>query len=388
MGGGKCSDFRICPTNEGVNVSSISQTKVRQITVPLDSPVWLGGQAVRQREYCLLEIETTEGHRGHALAFTRGVNLARLIQDQMQPVLLGQPADEVERLWEAMYQAHRLNGRQGAIMRAISLVDLALWDLKAKRLDAPLHRLLGGWVNSIPVMMAGGYYHEDIGLPELCAEFQHYVGEGYRHLKLIVGGASMQEDLERFRAVRRALPPEITLGADANGAWNDPKAVLRWICEANSGEGGLEFLEEPLPPENREGLAWLREASPIPLAVGEFLSGRWTFAEYLRQGCMDIVRADATLCGGISEWRKIAGLANALNRPLMPHYFASLHLHLALALPGCSRIEVVSAKGNNSSFQRIAGQSFQLENGEARSLEHPGLGLQLDEEFIRAHETP
>jgi len=388
MGGGKCPAFGPGAISGGIKVSFISQLKPTQITVPLDSPVWLGGQAVRQREYCLLEIETTEGHRGHALAFTRGVNLARLIQEQMQPVLIGQPSDEVERLWEAMYQANRLNGRQGAMMRAISLVDLALWDLKAKRWDVPLHRLLGGWGNSIPVMMAGGYYHEEKGLPELCGEFQQYAEEGYRHLKLIVGGASMQEDLARFQAVRKALPPEITLGVDANGAWNDPKAVLRWIREANAGEGGLEFVEEPLPPENRDGLAWLREASPVPLAVGEFLSGRWTFAGYLQQGCMDIVRADATLCGGISEWRKIAGLANALNRPLMPHYFASLHLHLALALPGCSRIEVVSARGNNSSFYRIAGQSFQLENGEAHSLERPGLGLQLDEEFIRAHETP
>jgi len=271
-------------------------------------------------------------------------------------------------------------------MRAISLVDLALWDLKAKRLDSPLHRVLGGWATSIPVMMAGGYYHKETGLPELCQEFREYAEEGFRHLKMIVGGASMQEDLERFRAVRQMLPSQVTLGVDANGAWNDPKAVLRWIREAAAVGGGLEFVEEPLPPENRTGLAWLREGSPVPLAVGEFLSGRWTFAEYLQQGCMDIVRADATLCGGISEWRKIAGLANAFNKPLMPHYFSSLHLHLALALPGCTRIEVVSPKGNNSSFHRIAGQSYRLENGNAHSLERPGLGLKLDEELIRTYE--
>lgn len=365
----------------------IEQIRARQITVPLEEPVWLGGYSVTEREYCLLELTTRSGLRGHSLAFTRGIQLARLIEEQLGPVVSGEPADEVERLWDAMYQRTRLNGRQGALMRAISLMDLALWDLKAKQFDAPLSGLLGGWQSSVPVMMAGGYYHKDKGISELCREFQGYGDEGFRHLKLIVGGASMQEDFERFRAVRMALPQGITLGIDANGAWNDPQAVLRWIREADAVTGGLEFAEEPLPPENRDGLAWLQDASPIPLAVGEFLSGRWTFGEYLRQGCMGIVRADATLCGGISEWRKIAALANASNRSLMPHYFASLHLHLALALPGCSRIEVVSTQGNNSSFHRIAGHSYRLEGGNAIPLNRPGLGLQLDEEFIRAHQT-
>ncbi len=367
--------------------SSITAITARQVVVPLDSPVWLGGAAVRERVYCVVEISTKDGRQGHALAFTRGADLVTPIVQQIAPLLLQEDSDDVERLWERIYDAVRLNGRQGILMRALSLIDLALWDVKAKRSGLPLHRLLGGYRDSIPVMMAGGYYHADKDVPALCAEFLGYAAEGYQHLKLIVGGATMEEDLSRFIAVRNSLPEDIDLGVDANGAWTDPKAVLRWVQQCQSQTRGVAFIEEPLPPENRTGLAWLRDASPVPTAVGEFFSGRWTFQEYLSDKCMDIVRADATLCGGISEWRKIAALANAANLPLMPHYFASIHFHLALALPGCSRIEVVSREGRNSSFHLIAGQSYRLEKGLAHPTGRPGLGLELDYEFITGHTT-
>lgn len=370
-----------------IALDTIEQVTARQIVVPLHKTVWLGGYTVSQREYCLIELETKSGAKGHALAFTRGADLAGIAIRQLSPVLLRQSVESPERLWEQMYQAVRLNGRQGALMRAISLLDIAVWDVLAKRAYMPLHRLLGGYRDTVPVMMAGGYYGERKGIPELCEEFQQYVEQGFKRLKLVVGGASMEEDLARFIAVRNSVPKEIELGVDANGAWNDPKAVRRWIEKADKETNGLSFVEEPLPPEQKPDLARLREAVTVPLAVGEFLAGRWTFREYMEAGCIDYVRADATLCGGISEWRKIAALASAWNIPLMPHYFASIHLHPALALPGCRSIEVVSAEGRNSSFHLLAGRSYEQKQGEAHPLNAPGLGLSLDEEFIAVHTT-
>jgi D-arabinonate dehydratase len=219
----------------------------------------------------------------------------------------------------------------------------------------------------------------------LCEEFQQYVEQGYRRLKLVVGGAAMEEDLARFIAVRNRIPEEIEIGVDANGAWTDPKAVCRWVEKADGETCGLAFVEEPLPPEQKSDLARLRERVSVPLAVGEFLAGRWTFREYMETGCVDYVRADATLCGGLTEWRKIAALANARDLPLMPHYFASIHLHPALALPGCRTIEVVSTAGHNSSFHLIAGRTYEFRQGEAYPKNAPGLGLELDREFIEAH---
>ena len=375
-------------TQNRASVDLIARIEASLIVVPLETPVWLGGAAVRERQYCMVRVRSEGGAEGVALGFTRNADLAGMIIHQLAPELVGQPAEHVEALWESMYRAVSLNGRQGAFMRAISLVDIALWDLKAKLAGLPLHRLLGGYRASMPVMMAGGYYRSDKGSAELCEEFLEYAGEGFTRLKLIVGGASMDEDLDRFIAVRDALPDHIALGVDSNGAWQDPKCVLKWIkrADARGASGaGLAFVEEPLPPEQRDQLAWLREHSPVPLAVGEFIAGRWTFAEYIHGGCLDRVRADATLCGGISEWRKIAALANAANLPLMPHYFASIHVHPALALPGCDMIEVVSTRGLNSSFHLLMGHAYELKAGHAYPLDAPGLGLTPDEDAIAAH---
>jgi D-arabinonate dehydratase len=368
-------------------LNKIEHVTARQVEVPLTTPVWLGGSAVRSREYCVIELTASSGENGHAIVFTRGADLANIVIRQLAPVLVGKQADMPEQLWMDMYHSVRLNGRQGALMRAISLADIAIWDLLAKRAGAPLYRLLGGYRDTIPVMMAGGYYNEGKGIPELCEEFLQYVEQGYKRLKLVVGGVSMDDDLARFIAVRNSLPEDIELGIDANGAWDDPKAVRRWIDKADGETCGLSFAEEPLPPEQRADLAKLREAVQVPLAVGEFLAGRWTFREYMEAGCIDIVRADATLCGGITEWRKIAALANAWNLPIIPHYFASLHLHTALALPGCQAIEVVSKDGLNSSVHLLGGRSYEWRQGVAVPTNAPGLGLQLDEEFIQAHTT-
>lgn len=354
----------------------------RQLTVPLDTPVWLGGAVVRAREYCMVEVRLSGGVTGIGAGFTRGADLAGIVVDRLAPVLKNGCASEIEALWEAMYRAVALNGRQGAFMRALSLVDMALWDAKAKTMGLPLWRVLGGYRPKVPVMMAGGYYGEGKGLDALCEEFQEYAGNGFRRLKLIVGGATMEEDLDRFRAVRGALPDEVALGVDANAAWEDPKAVLRWIRLADETDPGLAFVEEPLPPENPAGLAWLRGNSPVPVAVGEFLAGRWAFHELINRGCADIIRADATLCGGISEWRRIASLCSAASLPLMPHYFASIHLHAALALPGCHCVEEVSTRGRNSSLHLLLGRSYLLEAGDAIPTNAPGIGWEPETEAI------
>lgn len=366
-------------------VETVGSIRARAIEVPLETPVWLGGASITKRDYAFVEVVTTEGRVGHALVFARGGDLASAIIRNVAPIVVGQDAEQIEAIWEAVYLGNRANGRQGLLMRALSAVDLALWDLKGKKANMPLYRLLGGYRESIPVLMAGGYYMPDKDVTQLCEEFAGYVGQGYKHLKLMVGGATMEEDLRRFIQVRKALPADISLGVDVNGAWNDPKAVLRWIGQAERAGCELAFLEEPLAAENLDGMAWLREKTAVPLAAGEFAAGRWMFKEMIGGKCLDIVRADATLCGGMTEWRRIASLAAAWNLPLFPHYFASIHLHGALALPNATMIEVVSSRGRNSSAALLIGNSYDLRDGIAYPVRLPGLGLTIDEEFMQAY---
>lgn len=364
----------------------IQRIDATTIRIPLNMPVRVGGYSVHAREYCLVEVVADSGRIGHALALTRGGDLAGAVINNIAPLLVGQDADRVEFLWHTAYENTRLIGGQGLLMRALSLTDIALWDLKAKLWGAPLYRLLGGYRESVPMLMAGGYYADGKGLRELVREYERYAEDGYRHMKLMVGGASMEEDLERYVAVRNELPAAITLGVDANGCWTDAKSALRWVNDAERRTNvPLSFLEEPLPPVMRQETAWLCERTEVPLAIGEFLAGRWAFRDWIEAGAVNILRADVTLCGGISEWKRIASLAQAGNLTILPHYFPSLHIHMAAALPGCDRVETVSAEGRNSSFHLIAGRSYELRDGQAYPRPAPGLGLELDPEVLAAY---
>jgi len=366
-------------------METIANVRVRLIDVPLDDPVWLGGYSVTNREYGFVEIETSEGRVGHALGYTRGGDLPGAVLKNVAPLLVGKDPDQIEALWEAVWLGNRMNGRQGLLMRALSLADLALWDLKGKKAGQPLYRLLGGYRETIPVLMAGGYYGPGKGLKELCEEYERYVDQGYRHLKLMVGNATMEEDFRRFVAVRKSLPKEVSLAVDVNGNWPDPKAVLRWIERAEKEGCEIAFVEEPFPPEHMEGYRFLRERSSVPIAFGEFMAGRWEFRRMMEQGCLDIVRADATLCGGITEWRRIAALASAWNMRIIPHYFAYIHLNVGLAFPGTEMIEVVTTKGKVSSLKYLIGENFELKDGIAHPKHLPGLGFAIDEAFMDRH---
>ncbi|BBH24237.1 racemase [Paenibacillus baekrokdamisoli] len=356
----------------------IRSVRARNVEIPLEVPLWIGGSKIVKRDYCFVEVSTTMDRKGYAIGFARGADLSSIIVEQIAPQIMKYPIDCTEKIWEAMYDNGRLNGRQGMIMRAISLIDIALWDLKAKKAGLPLHTLLGGYRESIPLLMSGGYYANDKDLGKLQEEYRGYAEQGFKHLKLMVGGATMEEDMQRFITLRKCLPESISLGVDANGAWKDVKAVKRWIEKAGKETSGLSFVEEPLPPEQMEQMSWLCNQVDVPIAVGEFLAGRWTFKQYISNGCMDIVRADATLCGGITEWKRIAALAAASNLSLLPHYFGSIHIHLGLALPGCKMIEAVSTEGRNSNYHLIVGTSYMQRDGMAYPTNSPGLGLTID----------
>jgi L-alanine-DL-glutamate epimerase-like enolase superfamily enzyme len=366
-------------------IETVQSIRVRSIEVPLETPVWLGGTSVTKRDYAFVEVITNEGREGHALAFARGGDLTSAIIRNVCPLVVGKDPDQIEAIWEAIYLKNRLNGQQGLLMRALSIMDLALWDLKAKKANMPLYSLLGGFRESTPVLMAGGYYMPNKDIRQLCEEFVGYVDQGYKHLKLMVGGATMEEDLHRVIQVKKSLPAEVSLAVDANGTWNDAKAVLRWIEKAEREGGEISFVEEPLSIENLDGASWLCERTTVPIASGEFVAGRWAFKELIYRKCMDIIRSDATLCGGMTEWRRICSMASAWNLQLFPHYFASIHLHAALAFPNVKMIEVVSPKGRNSSLELLIGKSYDLRDGIAYPNRLPGLGLTIDEEFMRAY---
>lgn len=350
------------------------------LSLPLDNPIYTSNLTIKQRDYVFVEIETESGLKGHGYGFSRDGLISESILRNLRPLLIGQDAHYIEKLWEEMYTKTRYLGRKGMMMRAISAVDIALWDLKGKAAQLPLWKLIGGYDNKIKAYVAGGYYRKNQTIDELRHEFSHYREQQFQGAKINVGGLPLKEDLIRIQAVRSVLGDDMELMVDFNGALPSPKYAAMFVRFLEPYR--IHFLEEPFLMDNMAAMRELRASSSIPIAIGEDESGRWSFKQLMAEQCLDIVRHDATLVGGISEWIKVAHLAQAFQLPIFAHWFPEIHIHLAAAFPNCSGVELITPESGTMNFHQLIHNPVQQHNGYALAPEEPGLGIHWNWEKI------
>ena len=266
-------------------------------------------------------------------------------------------------------------------VRAMSSIDIAMWDAAGKTVGVPLYKLLGGYRDRVPAYLAGGYYVEGKGLDELAEEMRGKVAAGARYVKMKIAGARMSEDVERVRVVREAIGPEVELMVDANNAYSTLEAIrtARRIEDLD-----IYWFEEPVHAEDYAGLAKVQANTPIPIATGENEYTRYGFRDLIDCGGADILQPDANVLGGITEFRHVASLAGAYRLPLAPHGSALLHVHLVSGISNGLIVESVVTEGQGR--KGIFKTALVLdEEGMVSPPEGPGLGIGLDEEFLRTH---
>jgi L-alanine-DL-glutamate epimerase-like enolase superfamily enzyme len=271
----------------------------------------------------------------------------RLITDAIQytygPLLAGEEAGDIPRLWHKLhrYPPALWVGRAGILQLALAAVDIALWDLKAKAAGMPLYQLLGA---ARPQGIEA--YNTDCGwlsIPaaELVDSCRRLVEEeGWRGLKIKVGSPDPERDLERVRSVRRAVGDQVRLMVDANGAWDLPTALK---YGARLADFEIAWIEEPLWYDDAAGHARLAAAVSTPIALGEQLYSVDAFRQFIDAGAVHYVQPDAVRVGGITEWRRVADLAQDRGLPVAPHAgdMVQVHWHLALAHPACVILEYI-----------------------------------------------
>ncbi len=334
---------------------------------------------VQGRSQCFVHVYTDRGLVG--LGLGGGTTAAReVIERTLKPILLGQNALHIEKLWDEMFWAIRGVGRKGLAFSALSAVDIALWDLKAKYYETPLYQLLGPYTESVPVYGSGGWTH--FSLDELVAEQCGYVERGMRAVKMKVGkdfGHSEREDVARLAAVREAVGPDVQIFIDANNGYYAKQAIrLARVFE----EYDVGWFEEPVLADDIDGLAAVAKAIDIPVATGEHEYTKYGFRDLIVRGGADIVQPDVGRVGGISEWMKVAHLAHAFNLPVAPHAYQLVHLHLACATPN---LKIVECLGTVEAADRIFYTSFdEPRNGVWSPDPHKhGLGLELDPSAVK-----
>jgi L-alanine-DL-glutamate epimerase-like enolase superfamily enzyme len=290
------------------------------------------------------------------------------------PQLIGENPLAVEHLWHLMY-VPKLVGRRGMTTRAIGGIDNALWDLRAKFAGMPLYVMLGGYRSKIPTYITGGYYERDKGLRELERELASNVDAGAKAIKMKVGALSLREDAERVAVARRAVGPDVKLMVDANCAYSLPDAIrFAKMLEPHD----IFWFEEPIGNDDYDGHRRLAESTFVPIASGENEYTRFGFRDLMQQRAVSILNPDALVMGGISEFMKVAAMAQAMNVDIAPHGPQELHVHLACAISNGLLLEFYGP-AVDPMFGQVYLHTLALnDDGSVSAPEEPGTGIELN----------
>jgi L-alanine-DL-glutamate epimerase-like enolase superfamily enzyme len=371
-------------------MTRISAIRARAINIPLDTVTSLSSRVVRERHYGVVEVEGDDGHVGIGFCYvgsTGGRLFVEAVAGVLAPVLIGQDPYRVEGLWQEMYQEALLQGRAGTVMRAISALDTAIWDRNARDVALPLYKFLGAvHGESVPAYASGGYYVDGKGPDHLAAEMAGYVEAGFSAVKMKIGRSSLREEEARIAAVRERIGNDVVLMLDANNAWSDLQTALRFVRMYEKYDP--YFVEEPFSPDDIENHARLAQATPVPIATGEIEAGRWRFRELLERGGAIILQTDACVCGGISEFRRIAAAAASMGITVSPHWFHDLHAHLVAATPNARYVEFFP-DDQVLNFRRLVDTQLEVRGGRVLLPQRPGLGFNfISAELDRYALTP
>ncbi len=354
---------------------------------PKDS-VTLGiGRAVK-RDAVIVKVETESGVTGWGEAHHGRCPgaVAHLVNTTLRQLVNGQDANDTTGVWKKVYDKQLASHGMGAgACLALSGIDMALWDIRGKALKVPLYKLLGGRARPIPAY-AGGVslgYQEPKALVE---EARPHIQSGYKAVKLRIGDTVVR-DIARIRAVRAAFGDELAILTDANTGYDvaDVRAVMPALDEFKVG-----WLEEPFPAHDYLSYRAAARYGRTPLAAGENHYTRFEFNRVIEDGAITVLQPDLSKTGGITEALRIAALASSWKLPIHPHtsmtginMAATIHFLAAIENGGFFEADVSK---NNLFRDKLVSTPYRVDtDGNVAPLEAPGIGVEVDEEFLKAH---
>jgi L-alanine-DL-glutamate epimerase-like enolase superfamily enzyme len=357
---------------------SIRDVQADHYRIPL--PVALSDSThgtIRDFELVTVRVREADGAEGVGYTYTVGTGGAAvhaLIARDLAPLLGGRDPGRIEELWQAMWWALHYGGRGGAQALAISAVDIALWDLRARRQGIAWWRLLGGFDPRVPCY-AGGI-DLDFSLDALLRQTDDNLARGFRAIKMKVGRPSLHEDVERVRAMRAHLGSGFPLMVDANMRWSVDDAVR---AARALREHEPVWLEEPTIPDDVAGHARVLREGGLPVAAGENLHTLYEFRQLIAAGGVSFPEPDVTNCGGVTVFMKVCHLAEAFNLPVTSHGAHDLTVHLLAAAPNRSYLEA-----HGFGLDRFIAEPLRIEAGLAMAPDRPGHGVELDWKSLEA----
>lgn len=355
--------------------------KTHVLSLPLARPtgVAVAGRLLSELNPVIVRLQTDDGAEGFGFAFVSNQLHLRTLQAAVADVaalVVEEDPTRTAYLWQKMWAETAHIGHEGVGVYALAAVDTALWDLTAKAYGVPLYRLLGGFRDSVPVY-ASGWLWRTWSLDELQRDAADLVAQGFKALKMRVGGATAREDVERVRVVREAIGPDVALMVDVNWSWDVSTAIT---VGRRLQEFGIYWLEDPLASDTPEQLARVAAALDVPVCAGETHSHKFGFRRLFENNAVDIAMIDLQRVGGVTEWMRVASMAQAWHLPVVSHLFWEIDVHMLAALPNALMAEYMPWWG--AMFR----EAPSVEKGMVALPQKPGLGLELDEKVIARQE--
>lgn len=358
----------------------IEDIQTKRYLLPLTHPMTDASHGVMTHfEVIMVALRTDSGQPGYGYTYTIGCGgaaIRTLIDNDLKSILLGADANCIEQIWQRMWRHLHYVGRGGLVSFAMSAVDIALWDLRGKRENLPLWKLLGGYAGEARAY-AGGIDLQ-LGPDELVEQTRCNLEKGFRAIKIKVGREKLSEDVARVRAVRECIGPDMPLMVDANMRYSVEQAIN---AARKFREFDVYWFEEPTIPDDYKGMARIATEGGLPIAAGENLHTIYEFRHTIEDARIAFPEPDVSNIGGITNWMRVARLAYAHNLPVTSHGVHELHLHLLAAIPNASFLEV-----HSFGLERFIKNPPPLKDGIMKAPDAPGHGVEFDWDALRERE--
>jgi L-alanine-DL-glutamate epimerase-like enolase superfamily enzyme len=358
----------------------VTRVQTRILQTPADNPLVVGLPVEGTREFVTLELGTDEGIEGIGLTFF-GRPLTGALREAVNALgalTMGENPLRVEAIVAKLRRAASGAGPGGLFTLALSAIDIALWDIKGKALEQPLCTLLGGHRARVPTYASGALMRPH-PVDYLAKAGPRLVGMGFKQMKTQLGAEpTVAREVERIRVLRQAIGEDIDLMCDINQLWDVNQAIE---IGRRVEPYHLFWLEDVVAHDDYQGLARVADALTTPICAGEYHYGIRPFRHMLEARSIDIVMIDLLRVGGITQWMKVAGMAEAFNVPVVSHLIPEMHVHLVAAIPHGLTVEYMPWT------LRLFEETPSLADGQLVVPQKPGLGLKFDAAALQRYQV-